>query len=429
MKMDGETSMKVLWLINIPLPEASHLLHESSTPYGGWLVNTSKYLSNLDEVKLSVAFPSKQAKRVKRLEGDKIIYYPFSPIKKVSDPSIQDHQRFRAILQEVSPDLVHIFGTEMPHTLAMVNACRRQGVKTVVSIQGLVSVIEKHTFAGLPQDAIHNKTFRNWVRHDHVSGLRKTFQVRGEAEREAIRKVDHVIGRTTWDRACVSQINDQATYFHCNETLRESFYHETWEREKCEPHSIFLSQGQYSIKGLHFMLEAMPLILQRYPDARLYIGGSDLTDRSGLKNKLFATHYGNYIQSLIDQYNLSGHISFTGTLDEQAMCQRYLKSHVFVCPSTIENSPNSLAEAMLLGVPSVASYVGGTSDMLTDKKEGFLYQHDAPYMLAYYVCKVFEDDVLAKSLSAAAQQRAKVTHDQELNLQRLLEIYQDMLTP
>lgn len=421
--------MKVLWLTNVPLPEASHLLRESSTPYGGWLVNTSKYLSDLDTVKLSVAFPTKKANRINVLEGDKITYYPFVPIKKVSDPSIKNHARFANILQEVSPDLVHIFGTEMPHTLAMVNACRKFGVKTVISIQGLVSVIEKHTYAGLPQDAIHNKTFRNWVRHDHVSGLRKTFQVRGEAEREAIRKVGHVIGRTTWDRACVSQINDQAVYFHCNETLRESFYHETWERERCEPHSIFLSQGQYSIKGLHFMLEAMPLILQRYPDAKLYIGGSDLTDRSGLKNKLFATHYGNYIQSLIDRYNLRQHISFTGTLNEQNMCQRYLKSHVFVCPSTIENSPNSLAEAMLLGVPSVASYVGGTSDMLADKKEGFLYQQDAPYMLAYYVCKIFEDDTLAKTLSAAARRRAKVTHSQELNLKQLVQIYKDILTP
>ena len=90
-----------------------------------------------------------------------------------------------------------------------------------------------------------------------------------------------------------------------------------------------------------------------------------------------------------------GKVFFTGPLDEEKICQRYLRSHVFVCPSSIENSPNSLGEAMILGVPCIASYVGGIPDMLKDREEGLLYQHNAPYMLAHHICEIFEDKMLA----------------------------------
>ena len=45
------------------------------------------------------------------------------------------------------------------------------------------------------------------------------------------------------------------------------------------------------------------------------------------------------------------------------MCDRYLKSNLFVCCSAIENSPNSLGEAQLLGMPYVASFVGGVPEI------------------------------------------------------------------
>jgi len=124
--------------------------------------------------------------------------------------------------------------------------------------------------------------------------------------------------------------------------------------------------------------------------------------------------------------NLEGTIIFTGLLDEKQMCERYLQSNVFVCSSSIENSPNSLGEAMLLGVPCVASDVGGVSNMLTHKKDGFLYQADAPYMLAYYVCEIFSDNELVSNISNNARMKASRTHDKEKNTNDLINIYVDL---
>ena len=117
---------------------------------------------------------------------------------------------------------------------------------------------------------------------------------------------------------------------------------------------------------------------------------------------------------------------FLGRLDSAQMCDRYLKSHVFLCASSLENSPNSLGEAMLLGMPVVSANVGGVPSMLADKKEGLLYPHRETNRLADAVCAMFGDDKLAVTCGEYARERAMITHDRETNYQRLLEIYREL---
>jgi len=419
--------MKILWLINIPLPEVSFLLNENPSPFGGWLINASKDLANQDGIELFIAFPKKRVNNYQKIEGEKITYYAFKPILNSEKRIVRSNQMFKDILNDVKPDLVHIYGTEFAHSLSLVNVCKAERVKVVISIQGLVSVYSKHIFASLPLKTIYGFTLRNLLRKDNVYGEMKSFNKRGKSEIKAIKNVDHIIGRTTWDKACTSHINPNAKYHFCNETLREEFYKYKWDIENCEKHTIFLSQGQYSIKGLHYVLEAMPLILKRFPDTKLYIGGKDIINSKSLKDRLFMTYYGKYIKKLIKRFNLEDNVFFTGPLNEKDMCKQYLKSNVFVCPSSIENSPNSLGEAMILGVPSVASDVGGVSDMLNHREDGFIYQSDAPYMLAHYVCEIFQNQNLAVKFSRQARKHAMITHNREENTKRLIEIYGDIL--
>ena len=103
-----------------------------------------------------------------------------------------------------------------------------------------------------------------------------------------------------------------------------------------------------------------------------------------------------------------------------------MKSHVFLCPSAIENSPNSVGEAMLLGVPTVGANVGGVHNLLTDNKDGFLYQPDKPQQMKAEILRIFNDDKLAMSLSSNARTHAARTHDPDWNYRRLLEIYHEI---
>lgn len=123
---------------------------------------------------------------------------------------------------------------------------------------------------------------------------------------------------------------------------------------------------------------------------------------------------------------MNDHVEFVGMLDEGKMVEEYLKANIFVCPSAIENSPNSVGEAMLLGVPVIASNVGGTNCLLEHNKEGFLYQADADYMLAFYIKKLFASKDLALAFSKAARTHASKTHNREQNYKTLLEIYDEI---
>lgn len=418
--------MKILWLINIQLPEVSNLMKENTTPFGGWLVSMSTTLSN-ENIELSISFPKVGVNHVVTLQGDNIKYYAFPPVNHNNLTLINQNQYFKEIIEKTNPDIVHIFGTEFAHTLAMVNICNSERKKVVISIQGLTSIIAKHYTLGLPGIVQKRYTFRDFIKQDNLIQQQHKFIKRGKDEIEALQKVNHVIGRTTWDKACTSQINPDAHYYHCNETLRDEFYRHTWDIKSCERYSIFVSQGSYPIKGLHLMLEAMPLILKKFPKAKLYIGGLDIYKSDTIKQRLKTSSYAKYIKAQIKNNKLADNIIFTGLLDEKQMCKRFLNSNVFVCPSSIENSPNSLGEAMILGVPCVASDVGGVSDMLKHKEEGFVYQADAPYMLAHYVCEIFKDDGLALKFSNHAKAHALQTHDPMSNNRRLNEIYEDIL--
>jgi len=114
-------------------------------------------------------------------------------------------------------------------------------------------------------------------------------------------------------------------------------------------------------------------------------------------------------------------------LDENEMINRLLKSNVFVLPSKIENSSNSLCEAMLLGLPCVASYVGGNPDMMLHDKEGYLYSFDDYQTLAQQVIKLFEDKDLCLEFSKNAREKSLQRNDLNTNVNTLYKIYKQLM--
>ncbi len=331
-------------------------------------------------------------------------------------------------LQAYQPDVIHIWGSEYSHTLAMVNAAEKAGMldRTVISIQGLCSIHERHYCEGVPQRVIAGYTFRDFVRRDNILNQQKTFAMRGELECDALRKVSHVMGRTDWDRACMEHINPNAQYHTCNETLRESFYQGTWTYDSCRKHRIFASSCVYPIKGFHYLLEAFAQIVKKYPDAVLAVPGKDFRKMDSMKKRLRENRYDRYLRKLVTQYQLENKIEILGSLSAEQMKEQYLLANAFVLPSTIENSPNSLGEAMLLGVPCVASDVGGVTTMMTHNQEGYIYQSTAPYMLAHYLDRVFSMEEKAENLGQAAAAHARKTHDPERNMEDLMQVYQSL---
>lgn len=417
--------MRVLWITHIEFPEATNLLTGSGElkSTGGWLLGMADALMEIDEgITLCIAMVSHRVKKMTRLQGEKFTYY-LIPYGKGALKKNNDYIPYwKRINEEFYPDVVHIHGTEFSHGLAYVDACGAENV--VVSMQGIKSAIAPYFFDGLKKwDFIRNITFHDILRGTSIKE-QEDFRKQGIYEKELLQKVYHIIGRTSWDRARTWAINPKLQYHFCNEVLRREFYDgASWKYESCIKHSIFISQAGYPVKGLHQLLKAIPLVLSKYPDTIIRVAGKDITRNKTINEKLRLSSYGKIIKRIIDKLGISSSIKFVGNLNAEDMKKEYLSCNVFVCPSTIENSPNSLGEAQILGVPCIASYVGGIPDMMKGDEEN-LFRFSEIEMLAFKICELFaKQDVDTSYIKSLA----KVRHERMGNARELLKIYSKVI--
>lgn len=99
------------------------------------------------------------------------------------------------------------------------------------------------------------------------------------------------------------------------------------------------------------------------------------------------------------------------------------RADIFVQTSHIENSPNSLCEAMLMGMPIVATFAGGTASMLENNEEGRLVQDGDPYVLAGVIMEIASNFDSAKNMGDKAAARAKIRHNPERICKQLNDVY------
>ena len=416
--------MRILWITNIILPIISKDLGLPQSNYGGWLTSLADDIVSTNEHELIICFPFKSNRTIHgHINGIEYINFDYKKTLEYYDKNLKS--KFIDIIKQFKPDIVHIFGTEFPHSFSMIEAAKETGLinKTLIHIQGMVSIYAKHFKASIPVKYYIGFSFRDFLRKSNMNMREKRMSSLGNYERLAIKNAIHVSGRTTWDFECTKRINEGIKYHYCNESLRAPFYENKWNYENCDKFTLFTTQGESPIKGLHYLLEALSLVSKKHPEAKLYIAGSNPT----LIKWYRRTSYQNYILKLIKLYKLQSNVVFTGQLTQDQMCQRLIKSNIFILPSSIENSPNSLGEAMLVGVPCISSYVGGVPDLLTHNVEGFLYQTDATYMLAHYIEFIFrQNKEFLNDLSLSTRKRAQSTHNRSNNLKCILSIYKEI---
>lgn len=412
--------MRILWLCNM-IPDLIQRKLTGKSGGGLWVDHVLAGLMAREDCAVRLLCKGTEPASGQVEKVDYVIFQEKVPEKYY--PELES--LFRQQLQEFKPDVIHIWGTEFGHTLAMMNACETEHLldRAVISIQGLCAFVPRHHNEGIPEKWIHRYSLRDFLKQDNLAQEARTYAKRGVLELEALKKARHVIGRTEWDRACTSQVNPDAQYHFCNETMREPFYSGVWQYDSCNKHQIFGPNWKDPSKGVHYLFEAFTEVLKDYPDATICFTGSSVYPDTW-KGKLKMRAHHKYLISLMEQYGIQDKVKFLGHLSAEEMKETYLKSNVYVLPSNIENSPNTVCESMLLGVPCVSSVNGGLLKMMIHGKEGFLYQPSAPYMLAYYIKQVFAMGGEAEKMGAAAREHARQTHDPENNLKTLLGIYE-----
>lgn len=183
---------------------------------------------------------------------------------------------------------------------------------------------------------------------------------------------------------------------------------------------LFVGRGVPE-KGLHCLLDAMPLVLDVLPDVRLVVVSSLLF---GAKEE------GVYLRGLKKRVQrLEDRVIFTGYVNRDRLSYYYALADVLVVPSLFNDSfPTVILEASASGVPVIGSQNGGIPEMVQHGKTGMLV--DDPQNaeeLADVILKILVQDHLRKRLGKNARKWMQKHFTDDVRWQRLLRMYHNQL--
>lgn len=410
----------MLWFTSTPSLSAGYLNNKSIG--SGWIGSLEAELSNIPAIQLGISF--NLDRDVKPFTINKTKYYPVytespkSKLKKLVSRwarPIQNEtniQPYLDIIQEFEPDVIHIFGTEEVFGLII----SKTNTPCIIHLQGNLIICDQKWYSGLTAlDVLRYSKKWRLIKgfgffHDYFINKKAA-----NRERSIFRQCKYFMGRTDWDRRITSVLSPYSKYFHCDEMMRPEFYSHQWIAKKGKTNYIIITTIRNNIyKGLETIFECKMLLNEINLKVKIVwkIAGISETDEIVylLERKYGATFNENGIQLL-------------GPLMEKDLISEMLDADVFIHPSHIDNSSNSVCEAMLLGMPVIATFAGGIPSIIENKKEGLLVQDGDPYALTGAIMELQKDSNYANDLGINARARARIRHDPERIVDELFKIY------
>lgn len=417
--------MKILWYANTPC--GSIRRSKSNLFRGGWLISLEDEVKKSSEIELHVAFFSETENE--SFEFDGVTYHPmFFP--KIKNPVARILNRRKTIsyiddkmlplmlkiVDEVKPDLIHIHGTEERFGLIQDYV---KNIPIVFSIQGLLAPYSEKFYSGFPnKDVYRFESLKDKLKFVSYRNDFKYFVDRGKRECGYLKKAQYVFGRTSWDEYITGLMNHQRKYYVVDEIMRPQFYNKQWRKVNFSkaPFKIIstISGGIY--KGYETVLRSAALLKQYSGiDFEWIVAGYDNESK-------WVKIAEQYTKIKTDDVN----VKLLGRIDAEQLSCLLADSDIYVHVSHIENSPNSVCESMLIGMPIIASFAGGTASLLTTKKEGILVQDGDPYVYAGAISYLYHHFDIAKYYGENARRRAQERHNPERIGKQLLDAYANM---
>jgi glycosyltransferase involved in cell wall biosynthesis len=175
---------------------------------------------------------------------------------------------------------------------------------------------------------------------------------------------------------------------------------------------IVVAVGRFSPeKGMDVLIEAFQLLLRQVEGTHLILVGD------GQERKA--------IEAQVQNLGLSDKVHFTGYTKTPG--DYVAEADVVALPSRSEGIPNTVLEAMAIGLPVVATAVGGVPEIIQDGLNGRLVPPSQPALLANALAEVLSKPELHRRLSLAGRQRVSDAFSIEARVRKLLALYQDVL--
>jgi glycosyltransferase involved in cell wall biosynthesis len=417
--MDTSTpcDIRVLWFVNQALPAVSERLGLHTSHRGGWLTALEQALRETD-VRLAVACDAPRA--VPPFIADGTTYYtvaptadaPWARARRAAEARAYcspDPAQYDAIVRDFAPDLIHVHGTEGAFGLGIPH----WPVPAVLSIQGVLSSLAGLEKRGRDRDAWLSMSLPALAKDTGGAHATRRLSRLARRERAIINSCRSFMGRTRFDHDFLLALKPSFAYYHCDELLRPPFLESKWHGTRNAPRVIACGGGDYARKGLGTALEALALLRERAKQDVILriVGGVPVPESAGAVAKRSG------------RLGLSLYVHMADELDAEGVADELQAADLYIHPSHADNSPNSVCEAMAVGVPMVASATGGIPSLATDGADALLVQDGDPYALAGAVRRVLEDDSLAKRLSESARARARARHEPRRIVRQVLDAY------
>lgn len=417
--------MRILWLCSTPALGAE-IVGAPAAQVGGWVAALEGAVKQYTEVELSIGFPWDEP-TVRRIQVDRHEYLPFPRYPRggrlqrllvdascrLEPPSEIDH--LQRIIELSRPDLIHVWGTETFFGLV----ADRTDLPVLIDIQGPRTPYTHAYFAGLTKkDVVRYGSLKHLM--NGRSLLHRYYRYRRSAarERHMLGLARFVSGRTDWDHQICRTLAPQARYFHCDRVLRPDFYRVQWRRRPAaEPLRIVSTLRGNTYKGVETVARCAALL-----QAML---------SRGFSWTLVGIRPGEEIHRIIERklgvsFDQLG-IHLPGRKSADQVAGQLLESDLYVLPSRIENSPNGLCEAMMVGLPIVSTNSGGTPSLVDHDKEALLVPPGDPWAMAGAIQQIAKDTELGDRLASASRELALRRHDPAAVAQRVMSIYRVIL--
>jgi glycosyltransferase involved in cell wall biosynthesis len=317
-------------------------------------------------------------------------------------------------IADFNPDIIQVFGTENPFGLIP----EGHGKPVIIHIQGFVMVCAQKWFSGISAwEQIRYSGFKELLFMYGSFAEYYNFRKKAEREEAVMKRCRYFLGRTAFDKRIVSLISPASEYFHCEEFIRKIFLESKWDLQLTDEITLISILKGTTYKGIDLLTETM-IILQKYSSVRLKLKICGVAEGEEVV-KIVKRKYRKHFSTLP--------VEFTGRLSAEGLASQLLSANFYIHPSYVENSPNSVCEAMALGMPVIATNVGGMNSMITDKVDGVLVQEGEPYTLAAAIVNLINNYEYAKLLGTNARKRSLERHDPEQIAKQLISIYETIL--
>jgi glycosyltransferase involved in cell wall biosynthesis len=172
----------------------------------------------------------------------------------------------------------------------------------------------------------------------------------------------------------------------------------------------------YARKGLFTLIESMPAVVKRFPNAKFIISGKGQSDE---------------MQKLISHASRLGvinNIIFTGYYPDQKLPKLYQAADVFAFSTFYEHHPFAVLEALSTGLPVVTTTVGGIPETIQTGKNGFLVKPFDEKAFADRILYLLEHREFAQEMGAAARKTVVEQLDWKIVVKDAMKVYNQALS-